>query len=363
MLSLRTRFWLIGLAALVFLIWLLSNVLMPFVLGITIAYLFDPACDRMQRLGLPRWLATTIILLIFVMIVVIGLLILVPIILRQIEGLVAAMPTYLESLASLIQPMVENLRDHLSPGDFEEIERAIRGYVGSIVSWTGTLIGSLWQGGMAIIDVLSLLVVTPVVAFYMLRDWDQMMSTIDRNVPRPQQDTVRMLARRVDETLARFVRGQLTVCFLLGAFYAVGLSLVGLNFALLIGLVTGVLSIIPYVGTLVGFVASVGIALFQYDDWTMWAVVAGIFVLGQFIEGNFITPKLVGDSIGLHPVWVMFALFAGGALFGFTGVMLAVPVAAIIGVLVRFAIGRYRGSGLYTGLDEPPPRLDDRSAA
>jgi predicted PurR-regulated permease PerM len=353
----RARMWLLGLAIFLLLLWLLSNVLMPFVLAIIIAYLFDPVCNKLERLGVPRWLGTTIVLLGFVLILVIGMLILVPIIVRQIDGLIAAMPNYVDRLSAFVQPIIDRLREHLSERDFAELQSAARNYAGTVVSWAGTLLGGIWQGGMAIIDVLSLVVVTPVVAFYLLRDWWLMVDTIDRNVPLPERPTVHLLAGRVDRTLARFMRGQLTVCLLLGSFYAITLTLVGLDFALLIGLFTGILSLIPYVGTAVGFFASVGVAIFQFDDWVMWAIVAGIFIVGQFLEGNFIAPKLVGESVGLHPVWVMFALLAGGALFGFTGVMLAVPIAAILGVLIRYAMERYRASALYQG--EPPP---DRAA-
>lgn len=356
--SAQIRFWLIGFVVFCLLVWLLSGVLAPFVTGMIIAYLLDPACDRLQRLGMPRWLATTVLLLLFVILAILAVLIVVPILINQITGLISAVPDYVARATARLQPLIAELRHRVSAANFNEIQKAVSQYAGNAVSWIGTVLGSLWQGGMALIDLLSLLFITPVVAFYMLRDWDHMIGVIDHNLPVAQRETIRGLGREVNRTMSRFIRGQLTVCLLLGLFYAIALSMVGLNFGLLVGLITGVLSIIPYVGSLVGLVSSVGIALVQYDDWTMWALVLGIFVLGQFLEGNFVTPKLVGDSVGLHPVWVIFALLAAGSLFGFTGVMLAVPMAAVIGVLTRFALHRYRQSALYGRPPADPPDMD-----
>jgi predicted PurR-regulated permease PerM len=347
----RTRFWLAGMVAAVLVLWLFGGVMTPFVAGMAIAYLLDPLCDRLQRLGLARWAATAAVLLLFVLLAIVVLLIAVPVIINQINQLIAAFPDYYQRFTQLVRPIVNELREQISEASFSELEKSFTQYIGSAASWIGSIMGSLWQGGMAVIDILSIVFITPVVAFYLMRDWDRMIATIDGYVPQPQQETVRMLARQVDFTLSRFVRGQLLVSLSLGLFYAVTLSLAGLNFAFLVGVVSGVLSIIPYVGTLTGLVASVGIAMVQFDDWVMWVVILGIFLLGQFLEGNFITPKLVGESVGLHPVWVMFALVAGASLFGFTGVLLAVPVAAVIGVLARFALGRYRDSTLYLGVD------------
>ena len=354
----QIRFWLIGFVVFCLLVWLLSGVLAPFVTGMIIAYMLDPACDRLQRLGLPRWLATTVLLLLFVILAILAVLIVVPILINQVTGLISAVPDYVARAGQRLQPLIAELRHRVSESDFNEIQRAVSQYVGTAVSWIGTVLGSLWQGGMALIDLLSLLFITPVVAFYMLRDWDHMVGVIDHNLPVAQRETIRGLGREVNHTLSRFIRGQLIVCLLLGLFYAIALTIVGLNFGLLVGLMTGMLSIIPYVGSLVGLVSSVGIALVQYDDWTMWVLVLGIFLLGQFLEGNFVTPKLVGDSVGLHPVWVIFALLAAGSLFGFTGVMLAVPMAAVIGVLIRFALHRYRQSALYRQPPTDPPDMD-----
>jgi predicted PurR-regulated permease PerM len=217
---------------------------------------------------------------------------------------------------------------------------------------------------MALVSVVSLFVVTPVVAFYMLLDWDRMVATVDSWVPRDHVRTVRKIAADINTATAGFVRGQGTLCLVLGAMYAIGLTLTGLNFAILIGLFAGLISFIPYVGSLTGLVLAVGVAFVQFwPDWTMVVAVAVVFFIGQFIEGNILSPKLVGKSVGLHPVWLMFALFAFGALFGFVGLLIAVPAAAAVAVLIRFAIARYLESPLYKGHDpEPPPPLQSRRA-
>jgi predicted PurR-regulated permease PerM len=348
----HVRFWLIGLAVTALLLWLLSGILMPFVAGMIIAYVLDPVADRFEAIGMPRWLATTMVLLLFVIIIATVLLVLVPVIASQVDGLIRALPGYLEQLTKTLTPVMEQLRTEMPTENFQRLKTALGEQAGQAVSWLGAVIGGIWRGGLAILDIISLLVITPVVAFYLLRDWDRMTATIDQYLPRPYAPTIHALVGEIDSTLANFLRGQGLVCLILGAFYAISLTVVGLNFGLLVGLGAGLISFIPYVGSIIGFLVSTGIALVQFDNWVMWLVVAGIFVFGQAVEGNFLTPKLVGGSVGLHPVWVIFALLAGGSLLGFTGVMLAVPVAAAIGVLVRFSLRQYRQSRYFHGEPE-----------
>lgn len=206
---------------------------------------------------------------------------------------------------------------------------------------------SVITNGFALINILSLVLITPIVAFYMLRDWDTFVAKVDSLLPKQSKKSIEKQAREIDRILASFIRGQLSVCVLLGTFYAVGLYIVGLDLGVLVGFLAGIISFIPYVGTIFGFVVSMAIAFAQFDNMMQILQVAGVFLVGQFIEGNFLTPKLVGDSVGLHPVWVMFALLAGGVLLGFLGLMIAVPVAAIIGVIMRHAIENYKQSSLY----------------
>src|SRR5918997_759846 len=250
-------------------------------------------------------------------------------------------------LAQQGAPLIERLG---GPEVLADIEKSLGNIVAQGAAWVGAFLRSLWSGGQAILGIFSLLVVTPVVAFYLLVDWDRMVRTVDGWLPPRHRDTIRRLAREIDDAMAGFVRGQSLVCLILGTFYAVALMLIGLNFGALIGIISGFLTFIPYVGSLTGFVLSVGVALVQFwPDWTMILATVAIFVFGQFVEGNFLSPKLVGASVGLHPVWLMFALLAFGSLFGFVGLLLAVPLAAAAGVLARFALQRYLDSALYHG--------------
>lgn len=365
------RFWAWGFAIFIAIVWLLHSMLAPFVAGMALAYLLDPLADRLEARRVPRWAATTLVLLGFLLAAVLALLLLVPLLQAQVVQLIDMAPEWIAWAKKEVLPAVQRWVKRLSASDVQRLRDAAGGYAGTAVSWTADFLGGILSRGVAIVDILSVIFITPIVAFYLLRDWDRLITTVDGWLPRPYADIIREQARAVDTTLAGFVRGQATVCLTLGVFYAVALTAAGLDFGLVIGIITGVLSFIPFVGTGVGFAASVGLALFQFDE--MWRVglVAGIFIFGQAVEGNILTPKLVGDKVGLHPVWVIFALMAGGALFGFVGVLLAMPVAAVIGVLARFALGQYTQSSLYrgftppvaTGLDLPPDPLLSHPAA
>jgi predicted PurR-regulated permease PerM len=355
--TLRTTFlfWL-GTALLFGLfLYVFSSVLLPFVAGLALAYLLDPVADRLERLGLSRTLAVVLILFVFVLVSILAVLIMVPILGSQMAGFMARLPDYMNRLQAFVNDLagsrlVEAL--DISPDD---VRGSLGGVVNQGVGWIAGLFTSLWSGGQALISIVALLVVTPVVAFYMLLDWDHMVDRIDSYMPREHQATIRELAREMDTGVSNFVRGQVSCSALLGLFYAIGLTVVGLNFGLLIGLFAGVISFIPYVGSIVGGVLAIGVALVQFwPDWAMVGIVAGIFAAGQFLEGNILQPKLVGGSVGLHPVWLMFALFAFAALFGFVGMLIAVPAATAIAVLIRFALRKYMESPLYRGRSLPP---------
>ncbi len=340
-------FWLAVLLLGVLALYVLREVLAPFVAGAAVAYLLDPVCDRLQRLGFGRALATTIVTLAFVVLVVLLLVLLVPTLYHQLVSFIETLPAIVNSVRERVLPLIEDLRR--AAGQTAEIQQAAGNFLGRAVNWTLEALGGVVSGGLALVNILSLLFITPVVTFYLLRDWDRIVRQVDSLLPREHAETIREQARLVNDTLSGFVRGQATVCFLLGGFYAAALTMAGLDFGLVIGLIAGILSFVPYVGTIFGFIASVGLALAQFDEWYRVAIVVLIFFFGQFVEGNFLTPKLVGDRVRLHPVWVIFALLAGGSLFGFVGVLLAVPVAAVVGVLIRFTISRYTASPLYAG--------------
>ena len=344
----RLWFWLAAVAVGGGLLYVLSEVLMPFVAGMLVAYFLDPVADRLEEKGCSRTVATSLITAAFFIAAVALLLVLIPLLQGQVAGFASRVPKYVATLRENAGPLLEWLTESLADEE-GGLGDAAGGYAGQVLAWAGAVLQKLWSGGMAILNVLSLALITPLVAFYLLRDWDRIVARIDALLPRDQAPAVRQQVAEIDRTMAGFVRGQATVCLILGTFYGIGLTLVGLDFGLLVGLGTGFISFIPYFGMLVGLAVGFGIAVAQFSEWVPIALVAGVFAVGQLIEGNFLTPKLVGEKVGLHPVWIIFALLAGGALFGFTGVLLSVPVAAAIGVLVRFAVGRYLGSPLYQG--------------
>lgn len=349
----QLTFWALTLAAFVLALLLLRDVLLPFIAALALAYLLDPLADRLERVGVSRLTATIAILCLFLLFFVTVLVLLVPLLSQQFAGLVARLPADAAKLQTLVLERGAPLLERLGGAKLaEDAQSSLGNLVGEGTKWLGGLLQSLWSGGTAIIGVFSLLVLTPVIAFYLLVDWDHMVATVDGWLPLEHRATIRGLLHEMDTAIAGFLRGQALVCLLLGLFYAVGLSLLGVNFGALIGILSGFLSFIPFVGSLTGLVLSVGVATVQFwPDWTMPLATLAVFAVGQFIEGNILQPKLVGDSIGVHPVWLIFSLLAFGSLFGFVGLLLAVPLAAVVGVLMRFALKQYLASHVYHGGD------------
>jgi predicted PurR-regulated permease PerM len=343
-------------AVIVYLICLLAPILMPFATAAMLAYLGDPLADRLERLGLSRNWAATIVFVVLLIVFVGVLLLLIPLIAHQVENLINNLPRYGDWAQNVAWPWLQ-ARLHLDPHTFDSdsLLTAIKTHIGSIGGVATVVLGKVSRSGLGIAMWLTNLVLIPVVAFYLLRDWDRLVATIDGMLPRSLQPTIAHLARESDKILGAFVRGQLLVMLALGVFYGGALGLVGLSVGLLIGLVAGLLSFVPYLGFIIGFVAAIIAALVQYGDWTHLLLVCGVFVVGQLLEGYVLVPKLVGDKIGLHPVAVIFAVLAGGYLFGFLGVLLALPAASVIMVLLRYLIERYRMSELYNeeGLHDP----------
>ena len=352
----QAKYWGIAVAVFVAALWFLGDVILPFVLGGAIAYCLDPVADRLEKLGCSRVISVTIITLIAALLFLLLVLLVIPTLVRETTGLVQQIPGYIDSVQKTLSERFPSLIDEGST-----IRQQLDKIAGLIQERGADLANTLFSGAVGILNILVLIVVVPVVAFYLLLDWDNMVAKIDDLMPRDHVETIRRLAREMDNTLASFIRGQGTVCVVLGLYYAFALTLAGLNFGLVVGFVAGLISFIPYVGALVGGVLAIGLALFQWwggiplDDgggstnWVRIGIVAAIFMIGQFLEGNILTPKLVGESIGLHPVWLLFALSVFGSLFGFVGMLVAVPVAALIGVLARFAIEQYRSGRLYQG--------------
>lgn len=351
-------------AVLAYLIWLLAPVLMPFAIAGMLAYLGDPLADRLERLGMGRSWAASVVFLVLLLAFVGVLLLLVPLISRQVENLIQNLPSYGLWAEKVAWPWVQS-RLHLDPNmfDSDRLLAALKSHFESIGGVATAVIGKVSRSGLSIVLWLTNLVLIPVVAFYLLRDWDRLVATVDRMLPRSIQPTVAHLARESDKVLGAFVRGQLLVMLALGIFYGGGLSLVGLSVGLLIGIVAGLLSFVPYLGFIIGFGAALIAVLVQYGDWSHLLMVCGVFVVGQLLEGYVLVPKLVGDKIGLHPVAVIFAVLAGGYLAGFLGVLLALPVASVIMVLLRYLLERYRLSELYNEEGAHDPALAEREVA
>ena len=337
-----------GVAFILFIIgiYVLRAVLLPFVAGITMAYFLDPITTKLQQKIHSRMAAVCIVSLVLILLFLLSVFIIVPIVQRQTSIFIANLPVYAGQLWSKIEPYAMELKS-LFPEQVDNLRQTLAEHLSSGVKLLLGTVQKVLSSSMAFINLLSLLLITPVVAFYLLRDWTNFCVSFKRLLPRQEAKTIHALLAEMNDIISGFVRGQATVCLCLGIFYAVGLTLAGLDLGLMIGLGIGVLSFIPYVGSTMGFIISVSLAAIQFNDWKRIAVVVVIFFLGQMMEGNILTPKLVGEKVGLHPVWVMFALLAGASLFGFLGVLIAVPVAAIVGVLVRFGIQKYMESPLY----------------
>ena len=341
----QIKYWTIAASILLIFLWLLGDILLPFVLGAAIAYLLDPIVDRLERLGTGRVLGTILILMAAFFVLFFIFLLLIPLVIDQFRLLAAAAP----DLVTSIQALVLNQIASISP-ESEALNSTVSNLSTMAQEKLGIIFGSVMASAISLIDVIMLMVITPVVAVYLLVDWDRILEKINELLPLDHASVVRSLASEIDSTLSAFVRGMIAVCLVLGIYYATALSLIGLEFGLIIGFIAGLVSFIPYVGALLGGVLAIGLALIQFwGDFELVALVVGVFVVGQIFEGNILTPKLVGNSVGLHPVSLILALSLFGAFFGFIGLLLAVPLAASAGVILRFFIKKYKMSRLFLG--------------
>ena len=347
-------YWAIAFVFFLAFIYVFSSILLPFVAGMVLAYILDPIADKFEKWGLSRMAATISILIIFLFLFLLALLILVPIIGKQMIEFIEHVPGYIRSLqAFFVSDWFSALTDRL-PFEVADLNTLVGNFVDDGVLWITKLLGSVLSGGQALLGIISLFVITPVVAFYLLYDWDNMTAKIDGWLPRDHAVTIRRLVAEMADMIAGFIRAQGLICLLLGIFYAVALSMTGLKFGLLIGLGIGLISFVPFIGPILGGILSVGLAFAQFLPEQNYIIIGAVFVIfiaGQFLEGNILQPRIMGNHVQLHPVWLMFALFAFGSLFGFVGMLIAVPAAACIGVLVRFGLERYLGSHLYLGTE------------
>jgi len=352
----RLLFWL-GLILIVLIaLGMVQGILLPFAAGVVLAFILSPAVARLERWGIRRSLASFAILAAFLIGLVLVLVVLVPLIQNQIVQLVGKVPALITFLQEQNKRLTGLLQQQLPKEQMDKLQDLVNGKLAEAVGWVATLLQSLITSSIAVLNIVSLVVITPIVTFLLMRDWETLVTLIDDLVPRQSLPTVRAQARAVSDTLVGFIHGQALVCLILAVYYGTTLSFAQLDSGLALGLLIGVLAVIPMLGAALGFVLALGLAATQYGTWTALLTVVAIFAVGQVIEGNFLTPKLVGDRIRLHPVWVIFALFAGASLFGFVGVLFAVPAAAVIGVLVRFAVSRYRRSTIYDPRQPEAPR-------
>ncbi len=346
-------FWLVALVALLVVLFVLRSIMLPFVAGTALAYGLDPAADWLERRGLDRPSATIVILVLAVVLLTLLVLLIGPVIVNQLSEFIQHLPTTIEQLQGLLSSVLDSEWAHYLGLSSESVTGSLGHFLTGGSDVLAKLVPSLWTGSLALLNILSLFVITPFVAFYVLRDWDKMIARIDDLLPRDHADEIRFLARQIDHKVAAFVRGQMLSGLILGIFYASGLFLVGLNYSLLIGIMAGFISFIPYAGFAVGFVVSIMVAFAQYwPDWIWIGAVVVVFLAGQMLEGYVLQPRLLGSMVGVHPVWLLFGLFAFGLLFGFVGLLLAVPATAAVGVLVHHAVELYRASPVFQG-DEP----------
>jgi predicted PurR-regulated permease PerM len=354
-------FWMATFAALIAVAILLRDVLLPFVAGMVLAYLLDPLANRLERLGMNRLPATLAIIALAVAAVGTLTVLTVPLIIRELSNFIENFPSYVQRLHALTTDPNHPWITKMIGEGLGETERSIGELTSLASTWFETILRSVWSGGRALISILSLSIVAPIVACYLLYDWGRMIATIDNWVPPARRETVRALAREVDTTISGFVRGQSTLCLVLAVYYAVALRLIGLDHGILVGVAAGLISFIPYLGSLSGLAISTCIAIAQFwPDWTPIWLVPAIFVVGQSLSDYVLAPYLVGRRVHLNPVWVMFALFAFGYLFGFVGLLIAVPAASAIGVLMRFAMRTYFASAYYAPA-AAGPNFADRS--
>ncbi|MGH8594871.1 MAG: AI-2E family transporter [Gammaproteobacteria bacterium] len=354
----KLTFWICFIVLAFLFFYSVRDILLPFVIGILFAYLLDPIADKFQSWGLSRATATSLIVVSFYSFAALLTVLVAPVLFEQLYGFFKQVPTYISRFNLEILPHMKQKMGQIDPKIAQTISQEAGVFLNKLGASVGAALEKVLKSGLWLLNLVSLVLVTPVVTFYLLRDWDAFVQKVEQLLPREHAPLIKKQWREIDLTIAAFIRGQLNVCLLLGLFYGTALAVLGLNFGSIIGLLTGLLSFIPYVGLLLGAGTGMVVAFFQYgSDPYHLGLVAGVFALGQVLEGSFITPKLVGDKIRLHPAWLIFGMLAGASLFGFVGVFIAVPLTAVIGVLVRFALDRYVSSEYYgEHRDSAPPR-------
>jgi predicted PurR-regulated permease PerM len=350
-------FWVATALLFAYIVQLIAPALLPFAIGLTLAYFLSPIVDAMAGIGVPRWVSAVLLLAASIFVIILALVFVVPILFQQAAGLLEAAPKEVDRLKVLIETTA---RDHLGPR-YPEAEATVRSALDSFTGAFPTLLGgiaqSVWNQGSAAFNFFAVVLVTPLVFFYALLDWPNIVAKIDSWLPRDEANEIRGLATDIDSRISAFIRGQGVVCIVLALYYAIGLSLAGLNYGLLVGVATGLAAFIPVFGWSIGAIVALLLAIVQYwPELTPIVIVIGVLLGGQALESAVLSPYVIGSEVGLHPVWVIFALLTFSYLFGFLGLLVAVPVSAAIGVLVRFALRKYLASSVYRGEIEAVPK-------
>lgn len=345
----QTLFWALAFLGFLGFVHVFKAILTPFVLGLAVAYLLNPVVHKLGKIKIKRSPAALIILSAFLLFVAAFIAILVPVLYRQTLELAADMPGYVDKLRIMVEPILAQALHAAGLEGSTDLKTVLTDNAATITDVAKRILNGLAAGGSAVLNLMSIAVFMPIVAYFVMKEWDHITAWVEDLLPRDHKNTIKDLLGQIDQKIAGFVRGQISVAFILGLAYAIALTIAGLKYGFLIGLTAGLLSIIPMVGSVLGLIVSIAVAWFQAGELSYVAIIGGIFIVGQLIEGNILSPKIVGDSVGLHPLWIFFALLAGGALFGILGMLIAVPLAATAGVLLAFAITQYKASPLYKG--------------
>jgi predicted PurR-regulated permease PerM len=325
----------------------ISNVLFPFIIAGIFAYFLAPTSKFLSdKIGSPNLVTTIIISIFFILLIILSITI-IPLLFNQLASLLHAMPLYIDNVKAILLPKIINIAASIEPESITKLENAAQNISLTIFKQLGSTVIKMLESSFALVNVLSLIFVTPIITFYTLRDWDKITNHVMALVPNKYYDVTIEQFRAIDTTLSGYIRGQTNVCLMLAAYYAIGLSILGLNYGFVIGMLTGIFAFIPYVGVIAGFTAAILVGIFQFGFTTNLFILIGILAFGQFVEGNFISPRLVGNRVGLHPVWMIFSLLVGGSLMGFVGVLISVPVASIIAIFIRLFIKKYKNSMLF----------------
>lgn len=343
-------FWVAALIVVVLAIALLRDILLPFVAAIVVAYFLNPVADRLQARGLNRAWAAILIVGVAAVLVAFALILLVPVLADQVRQMATALPGETERFKAFVERFGQDWLGPSFPSVQTALDRMLADLSQNWAGMVGVVMASVWSRGLALVNFVSLLLITPVVVFYLLVDWHPMLERLDHALPRDHAPTIRRLAVGINDAVAAFIRGQGTICLVLGVFYAIGLSWAGIDYGLLVGLSTGLLAFIPIIGWMLGLIFASSLAAVQFwPDPTPLLKAVGVLVCGIAIDTAFLSPRFVGQKVGLHPVWMIFALFVFSYLFGLVGTLVAVPLAAAMGVLVRFAVQMYLDSSVYKG--------------